>query len=155
MLPEPKDKLEFKLFDPKETGEQWALELKKPSPVVGIYINGIELAEILKPIELSCREPDDECPVGEYGHLSAEFLSKELADASVPGTFAHNYGAYLLCCQDCGDCGCWSVLAHIEICDSCAEWTFSHNHRSWNYGLKYRFANDEYDAALNMLRGMF
>ena len=147
------DSLEFKTFDAKAAGEDWASETDNLPPVAGIYINGNELVDILRPLEEKLKAEDDECDAGDYGHLFAEELYEDLSLASTPGTFSHCYGANLLCCKECGDFSCWSVLCHVDLSDNEAVWTFSHNHRNWDYGLKYVFRRDEYEKALRTLKG--
>ena len=147
------DSLEFKTFDAKVAGEDWASETDNLPPVAGIFINGKELVDILCPLEEKLKAEDDECAAGNYGHLFAEELYEELTVASISGTFSNDYGASLLCCLDCGDFGCWSVLCHIILSDTEVVWTFTHNHRKWNYDLKFTFKRDEYEKALSSLKG--
>ena len=147
------DSLEFKIFDAKTAGEGWASETDNLPPVAGIYINGKELVDILRPLEEKLKAEDDECDAGNYGHLFAEELYEELTVASISGTFSNDYGASLLCCLDCGDFGCWSVLCHMVLSDTEVVWTFTHNHRKWNYGLEFTFTRNEYENALSSLKG--
>lgn len=147
------DRISFRGFDPKAAGEDWAEEIIKPEPVIGIYINGTELVDILRPIEDALKEFGDECESGGYGHLSASELYRELVSAAVPETFDSYYGAHLLCCKSCGECGCWSVLAKVEASEDTVVWTLSHNHRDWDYKLRYIFSRIEYDNAVKGLKG--
>ena len=120
----------------------------------GIYINGRELVDIIIPIEDHLIGAGDKCAPGEYSHLPADMLYKELSDAAVPGTYAYNDGAYLTCCLICESCSCWSLLAHVKTTEDEVIWTLSHNHRNWDYGVQFCFEKTQYEAALNRLREM-
>lgn len=134
------DRLSFKLSDPKELGEEWALKLQESPTVAEVYINGEELIPIVRERECIIKDADDLCEPGSYGHLSVDELYRELHEAQ---TGQYEY-AHLLCCNNCGDCFCWSVQAKISVGLKYVTWTISHNHRDWEYDLTYRFDKQMY-----------
>ncbi len=140
------DKLEFKLIDPVETGEAWALEYGSKSMGVEIYINGREIVSILKEIELPYATQEGKPHLaGDYGHNTPQHLYEMLTEA---------VEVELLCCGGCGDSGCWSVLVSVREEEDYVYWEhFEHNHRDWSYPLSYCFDRQEYEQALEVLRG--
>lgn len=141
------DKLEFKLIDPVEANENWALEYGSKCKGVEIYINGTEIVPILKGIEILYASKEGKPHLaGDYGHNTPKHLYSQLTKSLD--------GAELLCCGGCGDSGCWSVLVSIEQDDEYVYWNhFEHNHRDWEYGLSYRFEKQEYEQAMQQLKG--
>lgn len=137
------DKLAFKIVDPK--GEEWAKEFPREIKVVEIYINEVELVEILKPIEMPYAFIEEYPSLaGSYGHITPEKLYRNLTASSEE--------IELLCCGDCGESGCWSILVNVEYDDSYVYWRkFKHNHRNWEYDISYKFDKTEYQNALKQL----
>lgn len=139
------DSLEFKIINPIGK-EEWADDYKIDK-VVEIYINGKELIEILKLIETpySLKEGNMEL-AGAYGHITHGELYKSLT--------IDDEDVELLCCSDCGDSGCWSILIDIEDGDNYIFWkNFKHNHRDWKYDICYKFDKIEYVNSLKQLKG--
>ena len=144
------DRLSIKLADPKELGEEWALKLQESPTVAEVYINGEELISIVRERESKIKDADDFCEPGSYGHLSVDELYRELHEAQA-GQYEY---AHLLCCNDCGDCFCWSVQARISVGLKYVTWTLSHNHRDWDYDLTYRFDKQMYSEFIKKIRAV-
>ena len=136
------DILEFKIMNPKGK-EDWADDYDI-SEAVEIYINKREMIELLKEIETPFASAEGHINIaGAYGHLTPGQLYSELTDS---GECA------LLCCNDCGFIGCWSVMVNVERDDSYVYWKeFRHNHRDWKYNISYKFDRLEYESALKQL----
>ena len=151
---EEKDKLEFKLVDPIEKKEEWALELKSTQKVVEIYLNGREIVEILSEVEKPYAEEEGHPSLaGAYGHNYAKELYGDLAEAMTEGSYFQEKGVELLCCNDCGDRGCWSVLVMIKQDEGYVYWEhFRNNHRKWDYDISFRFAKKDYEQAMQQLK---
>lgn len=154
LVSEGKDKLEFKLADPIEKKEEWALEFGSTQKVVEIYLNGRELVEILKEMETPyALEEGHPSLAGAYGHNYAKELYADLTEAMTEGTYCHEKGAELLCCSGCGDRGCWSVLVMVKQDEDYVYWEqFRNNHRKWNYNIAFCFVKKEYEAAMKQLK---
>ncbi len=146
------DKIEFIRSDPDLKGEEWAAEHGAPLAAAEIYINGRELADILKAEELAYAEAEGHPTLaGAYGHIAPDKLYTALNKAK-----DSEGRAELLCCRQCGEVGCWSVSAHIMRDNKYVFWhRFEHNHRKWHYGLSYKFSAAEYEKALEKLNGMY
>lgn len=144
------DNLSFKLADPKELGEEWALKLQESPTVAEVYINGEELISIVRERESKIKDADDLCEPGSYGHLSVDELYRELREAQ---TGQYEY-AHLLCCNNCGDCFCWSVQVKISVGLKYVTWTLFHNHRDWEYDLTYRFDKQMYSEFIENIRAV-
>lgn len=139
------DNIEFKIINPVDKGEEWALEYGSTKNTVEIYINNIEIIRLLKNVEESYALSENHPSIaGAYGHISPEILYSELTDKEKC--------AFLLCCNDCGDIGCWSVSVHIKEDENYVYWyDFEHNHRDWEYDLSFKFIKKDYIKALDSL----
>ena len=148
------DELEFKLVDPIEKKEEWALEFKSTQKVVEIYLNGRELVEILKEIETPyALEEGHPSLAGAYGHNYAKELYADLTETMTEGTYCHEKGVELLCCSGCGDKGCWSVLVMVKQDeDYVYREQFRNNHRKWNYDIAFQFTKKDYEQAMQKLK---
>ncbi len=144
------DKLEFKIFDPKDK-ELWAdIYEKREIYATEIYINGEEICSILEKIE---RPQDDTGKLaGEYGHREVKWLYDDLCESLIEGTYSYEDGVELLCCAGCGDEGCWSVVAEVEDDGEFIYWkNFRHNHRDWVYNISYKFDKNEYKVQMEKI----
>ena len=151
--------LEFKMFDPVEAGEPWALSFGAFNKVVDILIDRKSLLETIREIEMPYMEEEGLLPDladFSYGHLSPHDLYFDLTTAASEDeidSFSHEYGAELYCCADCGESGCWSVVTHIRIEEDYVYWfDFEQNHRDWEYNLEYKFDRTQYDQAMVFLK---
>ncbi len=146
------DKIEFIRSDPALKGEEWAMEYSAPHVSAEIYINGRELADILKDEELAYAEAEGHPSLaGAYGHIAPYKLYTALNKA-----YDNGGRAELLCCRQCGETGCWSVSMHIIRDGKYVCWQeFKHIHREWHYSLSYKFSAPEYEKALEKLHGMY
>jgi len=76
--------LDFKLIDAVSAGEEWAEDSEKPRYVVEIYIDGVEIAEIFRKIELPyCKAEGNPDKAGDYGHVPASWLYSDLSEATI------------------------------------------------------------------------
>lgn len=145
--------LNFKLIDAVSAGEEWADEDRKPINVVEIYIDGVEIAEIFRRIEVPyCKAEGHPDLAGDYGHLSAKSLYIDLTEATTKGSFSYEIGVYPLCCGICGEPGCWSVTFHVCEDGEYVWWYgFEHEHRDWEYNLEFKFLKRDYDVEIKKL----
>lgn len=145
--------LDFQLIDAVSSGEEWAEDSKRPLNVVEIYIDGIEIAEIFRKIEIPyCEAEGHPDMAGDYGHMPAKELYEDLMEATVIGSFSHELGVYPLCCGSCGEPGCWSVTFRVREDDKYVWWYgFEHEHRDWEYNLEFKFLKSEYATTVNKL----
>lgn len=150
-------KLSFRMFDPEEAGEYWAVSDYSPYKVVDILIDDISLLDIISEIESPYLmeegwfDPDN----SEYGHCDPKYLYRNLTEAAIDDIYSYRYrhGAELYCCSACGEAGCWSVLVHIRVEDDKVIWfDFEHNHRNWEYNLSYTFDKAQYEKAMAHLK---
>ena len=149
------DSLEFRLIDPVAAKEDWIDLCDNPPNVVEIYINGVELISILKPIEKPFYEAENwkQQKDGGYGHIEPDILYDLLAEALIEGSYSNTGGVEALCCSGCGEFGCWSVEIFVTEDDDYIYWgNFSHNHRDWEYGLSYKFEKSAYNKEMEKLK---
>lgn len=136
------DKIDFKFIDPRGK-EEWAddLEIDK---VVEIYLNDIELIEILKEVEKTYALKEGKLKLaGAYGHLTPKELYTNLMA---------NNNVELLCCSECGNSSCWSIIIKIKKDQDYIYWQkFKHNHREWQYNISYKFDKILYEQAIKKL----
>jgi len=151
--------LSFKLFDPVDAGEPWALSFGAFHKVVDILIDGKSLLEKVRDIERPYMKAEGlpfDVDEFDYGHLSPYALYYDLTTAASEeeiDSFAHEEGAELYCCADCGESGCWSVAVHIREEEDFVYWyDFEQNHRDWEYGLSFKFDRKQYDQAMAYLK---
>lgn len=139
------DKLNLKIIDPRGK-EKWAADCRIDE-VVEIYLNGVELIEILRVIEVPYASKEGHPNLtGAYGHITPEELCKNLTE--------YETEVELLCCSGCGDSGCWSILIDIEKDADYVYWkAFKHNHREWKYDISYQFDREAYEKELRRLGG--
>lgn len=145
--------LDFKLVDPLSVGEEWAEGEQNPRKVVLIYIDGVEIAEIFRKIEIPyCETEGNPDLAGSYGHLPAKYLYKDLSEATIENSYSYDLGVYPLCCRGCGEAGCWSVTFHVRESEDYVWWhSFEHEHRDWKYNLEFKFLKSDYAAAMSKL----
>lgn len=151
--------LKFKMFDPIEAGEPWAVDFGSNHKVVEVIIDGENLLEVIRRIEKPYLQSErclwlQDCD-HDYGHVSQKDLYDDLLSATVKGSFAHDFGVYLFCCGGCGEPGCWSVTCRVKEDDKFVFWfDFKHEHRDWDYNLKYKFEKKAYQTVMNELQFM-
>lgn len=117
-----------------------------------IKINGCGLISLLSFMETRIKEPDDEALAGNYRYLFLKELYENLVNAETDGTYEKEFGAPLVCCHTCEDVYCWSVYAVVKRDEDSVVWTLRHNHRNWDYGLKFRFDRKAYDYEMYGLK---
>ncbi len=128
-------------------------ELKLFSNVVEIYIDGVEIAEIFRKIEVPyCEQEEPPNLAGDYGHMPAKKLYQDLSEATIEGSFSCDFGVYPVCCRWCGEPRCWSVTFHVRESDEFVWWYgFEHEHREWKYDLEFKFLKSDYLKEMNKL----
>ena len=121
--------------------------------VAEIYINGVEITDIIRPIEQPYAEQEGHPELaGDYGHNPSGELHKMLENALIEGTYEAEEGVELLCCRGCGECGCWSIEVYMKEDDKFVYWyKIKHNHREWKYDLTFKFEKEAYHQALKVL----
>lgn len=124
----------------------------KGNKTAHIRINGCSFIELLSFTETRIKELNDDAHTGNYNYLNPCVLYENLINAQTEGTYERENGAPLVCCKSCGDIYCWSVYALIERNENSVVWTLRHNHRNWDYGLKFCFEREKYDTELRLLR---
>lgn len=126
---------------------------------VRILINGEDFCDIVN--KTDCERLVEENPCYDnlqeplYGHGELCWISHGLSEAFTEGSYSHDCGLELLCCWDCGEPGCWSVVAHFRQDKNYVYWErFEHNHRDWEYDYSFCFNKTEYYKELTCLRSI-
>lgn len=145
--------LNFKLIDPILNDEEWAKDMKNPPKVVEIYIDGVEITEIFRKIEVPyCEQEGHPNLAGDYGHMPVKELYEDLSEATIEGSYSNKLGVYPVCCGGCGEPGCWSVTFRVRESDEFVWWYgFEHEHRNWEYNLEFKFLKSDYLKEMNKL----
>lgn len=153
LKPSPINHLNFKLIDPVLADEEWAKDWKNPPKVVEIYVDGVEIAEIYRKIEVPyCEQEGHPNLAGDYGHMPVKELYEDLSEATIEGSYSNKLGVYPVCCGGCGEPGCWSVTFHVRESDEFVWWYgFEHEHRNWEYNLEFKFLKSDYLKEMNKL----
>jgi hypothetical protein len=128
---------------------------------IEIEINGESLVEKLRAFEMPLAQAEGSPSIaGEYSGLPAVsflFPSRHfLGEQAHPETRAGR--VELLLCRDCGEIGCWPILAQIEVTENRVTWSnFQQPHRMgrgnsaiWDYAAFGPFVFDraQYEGAL-------
>lgn len=146
--------LQFREIKPVQEGEKMTAAWKSCN-VVEILIDGKDILDIIHEIEVPYMKEEGMELEDAYGHLPPPKLYSYLSEAMTPESFSYTYGAYICCCGDCGETGCWSVTIRVKEEDGYIIWyDFEHEHRDWKYDLQFRFEKEQYLAAMNDLRAM-
>lgn len=149
------NQLNFKLIDALAAGEDWAedADINNPIHVVEIYIDGVEIVEIFRRVELPyCEQEGHPDMAGSYGHESAKQLFRDLINAPKESSLTYEMGVYPVCCRSCGMSCCWAVTFHIREDENFVWWyQFEHEHRDWEYNLEFKFTKTDYAAAMEKL----
>ena len=152
------DTLEFKIIPAKDMVEDWMDDWTEDDLnngyLVKVFINGMELIDIIRVIELPYQTaawyPES---AGDYGHNTAKHMEWQFREALQPGSYSYDCGIELFCCPDCGVGGCWSVMCRFRKEDGVIIMTdFHHNHRPWEYNLCYRFSEENYNSEIEKLK---
>jgi hypothetical protein len=109
--------------------ETWS----RPKPMAMLYVNGRSLVEIIREVELpfAVREGQPKM-AGQYVGLPAHFMlapSRYLLGEIADGPWCDPERIVLLQCE-CGEWGCWPLLARITLTDETVVWrSFQQPHR--------------------------
>ena len=133
---------------------------------VTICVNGIDLVELIRRVELPFAEAEydrryaaGERDFGERGSLAGDYLCMSAMDTFLPshnllgapydhGFVAPRTKSILLQCT-CGITECWFLLARITVGEDRVVWSdFEQFHRDWTYDLRFEFDRAEYEAQL-------
>lgn len=124
------------------------------STVVRLLVNGQDLIELVRAVELSIPEAEPEI-AGGYKGLPPEEVrppSRHLLGEPDP-LYAENGKVVLLVCGGCGEVGCWPFLARISVSSEQVTWSeFEQPHRPhWRYDTLGPFVFDlqQYEHALS------
>jgi len=120
-------------------------------------VDGVSLAEIVSTFE---REHGFD-PVGGYGGLIPEWFKYGPLDKYFLGEFGSDsyFGKmgriYLLGCGDCGEVGCWPLLARVRVTPAEVLWdSFEQPHRrlrDYSQLGPFRFSIEQYRKAVAAL----
>jgi hypothetical protein len=123
-------------------------------------VNGKSLIEAVAAFE---RERGFD-PVGGYGGLIPEWFNYGpldryfLGDSEPNSYFTNLHGVYLLGC-DCGEVGCWPLVAHVETSGETVEWNLFRQpfrkERDYSDFGPFVFDADQYKKAVAALRDEF
>lgn len=145
--------LKFKLIDPVIANERWTEGENNLPDVVEIYIDDVEITEIFRKIEVPyCEQEGHPNLAGDYGHIPAKELYRDLCEATIEGSYSYDLGVYPVCCGACGEPGCWSVTFRVRESDDFVWWyKFEHERREWKYDLEFKFLKSDYLKEMNKL----
>jgi len=134
------------------------VEFSAANGCVDIKVDGVALEAHARRAELESASAAGQADLaGAYGGLTplhaVRWPSRHFLGAPVLG--APDGDTVLLGC-DCGDWGCWPLLAQVEVTDTTVTWRhFSNEHRpAWDLsGLgPFTFDRAQYEAALRTTR---
>jgi hypothetical protein len=127
----------------------------EPARVVGIWIDGVPLAELARRVELPFAEAEGKPDLaGSYEGLSARdgILWPSRHFHGEPGLSAFDDGDTVLLGCVCGDWGCWPLAADVAVAEDLVTWSrFRNGHRdTWDLEDlgPFVFARTQYEAAL-------
>ena len=149
--------LDFNLIDPVEAGEEWAVAFDSPYNVVEIYIDKVEIRDIVRPLEEAYMKESEPSllRMGHeqyYSHLWPKLLYDNLHYARMRDPYFENDDCLLLGCVECGIPECWSFSIKVREDEKYIYWyDFEHLYREWEYGLIFRFEKRQYEAAMRKL----
>ena len=142
------DTIEFKT----SASELW------PGRQIDIFINGDNLIDLVREVELPFAEAEGSPSIaGGYAGLpSASHLPPSRHFMGQSSNSTRNRSVHLLTCRDCGEHGCWPLVADILVEDDTIIWkNFQQPHRSkperlWLYDDfgPFVFDRSQYEAAL-------
>ena len=150
--------LKFEMFDPVDAGEEWACDIDYDLNAVEIYIDGRPLLDILSEYEIPFLVSQGyRLRKGKilHGHMTPKSLYWDLCRVFTPGTYSHDYGAFLFCCESCGEPGCDGITVKVTRDEKHIYW--SDFERSLNYlhiDLRFTFDAKQYFEALRELEEM-
>jgi hypothetical protein len=135
--------------------------LDEPQQAVRVLVDGRDLAEIVRAVELPYAEAEGRPQIaGQYAGLGRNELPSAVREHFL-GTDGSDLGCgpadktVLLDCV-CGSPGCWPLMARIEVRESEVIWSdFEQPHRSgrWSYGAfgPITFERAQYEKALDAI----
>ncbi len=134
------------------------------SPTINIYINEIELVELVSQIELPSAKSEG------HPELAGAYMGMNIDDVNIPlNHFLGSPAEYLsyddkvqiLQCA-CGESGCWPLVSRIYVTDDLVTWSdFENPHRNgkgnsriWHYENfgPFRFDLSQYKNAMKSLQ---
>lgn len=130
----------------------------EPALVVGIWVDGVRLEELARPVELPFAEAEGKPGLaGSYEGLAVrhDILWPSLHFLGEPSLSNFDDGDTVLLGCNCGDWGCWPLVADVALTETEVSWSrFRNGHRS-NWDLKelgpFVFDRAQYEAALRGL----
>lgn len=125
------------------------------APVVGIWVDGVRLEELARRVELPFAAAEGKPHIaGSYAGLTARddirWPSRHFLGESSLSNFADG-DTVLLGCQ-CGDWGCWPLVADVAVTEAAVSWShFRNGHQeAWDLNelRPFVFERAQYEAAL-------
>src|SRR5207249_2700992 len=134
----------------------------EPRSAVNILINGKDLIEMVKAVELPFALKEGHPNIaGQYMGLSPEYVflpSRHLLDKPISTFVSHKGKVDLFVCAGCDEPGCWPLAVTIQLADDRVTWRdFEQPHRTdssrvlrWKYDQlgPFVFDRSQYEAEL-------
>ena len=131
-----------------------------PSEVIDVLVDGRPLADVVGEVEFPFAEREGKPDLaGSYQGLGPEQVDGSPRTHFMGSDESHLFSGprdktILLGCE-CGEPGCWPLMARIEVTDRTVEWRDfmqPHRHETWRYdGLKFVFEREQYEEALTAI----
>ncbi|WP_387971248.1 hypothetical protein [Glycomyces rhizosphaerae] len=129
-----------------------------PALVVGIWVDGVRLEELARPVELPFAEVEGKPDLaGSYEGLAAgdDILWPSRHFLGEPSLSNFDDGDTVLLGCTCGDWGCWPLVADVAVTETAVSWSRFRNGHRGNWDLKelglFVFDRAQYEAALRGL----
>jgi hypothetical protein len=127
--------------------------------VVGIWVDGVSLAELARRVELPFAEADGKPDLaGAYEGLAAgdDILWPSRHFLGEPRLSNFDEGDTVLLGCVCGDWGCWPLVADVAVVEDSVTWSRFRNGHRHTWDLEdlgpFVFSRPEYEAALRQAR---
>lgn len=141
--------------------------LRAPAPAEGSSPDEQEISILVNDGQLQDLARDAELPfAAAEGHPDLAGSYAGLSVYSIRGNAAHflgepvapwlkaGDGTVLLLCESCGESGCWSLAARIEVTADTVMWrNFQNNSRRWDLSAlgPFEFDRTQYESALQQI----
>ena len=128
-----------------------------PGETIDIMVNDRDLAELVGAVERPFAEAEGHTSIaGSYGGLSPGQLAGTPMDHFFGSPKSHLFcgpeGKTVLLGCECGEPGCWPLMARIDVRDVTVAWVeFEQPHRRdvWSHvGISFEFDRTQYQAAV-------
>ena len=144
------DKIEFRVCDPHEAREDWAIQFFPESSLecLRIMINGRDFIDIVNDTE------QEKCGVKYgYGHPQIGYVTYDLKDSQgEDGCTERELMPF--CCIGCGDQGCCTFRGKWHEEDGYVVWHGFSSNALDDYGLEFRFEKEDYYRKIDRIEKM-